>query len=57
MVLTGYVGLLFGVLYVASGSLLLPVVLHALIDARFALIPARREACAPAGAALPARAG
>jgi membrane protease YdiL (CAAX protease family) len=31
------------VLYVATGSLLVPIALHILMDVRFALIPARRK--------------
>ena len=48
MLLTGVVGLLLGGLYLASGSLLLPILLHTLIDLR-ALAAAhlvRREAAA-----------
>lgn len=47
VVVTGLVGAAFAVLYVASGSLLLPVVLHALLDLRVLLLPPRRPAPAP----------
>lgn len=43
VLLTALAGALFCALYVASGSLLVPIVLHALIDARFALLPAPRH--------------
>jgi CAAX protease family protein len=43
VVLTGILGALFCVLYVATGSLLVPILLHILIDVRFAFIPARRN--------------
>lgn len=42
MVLTALAGLLFCVLYVKTGSLLVPILLHALIDVRFAVLPAPR---------------
>ncbi len=42
VVITGIFGAMFGALYLASGSLVLPVVLHIIADARFVLIPARR---------------
>ena len=41
MVLTGTLGGVFAALYLATGSLLLPVVLHAVVDLRFLLVPAR----------------
>jgi CAAX protease family protein len=41
VLLTGIVGAVFCVLYVAAGSLLVPIALHILMDVRFALIPAR----------------
>lgn len=46
MLLTGVVGLLLGGLFLASGSLLLPMVLHTLIDLRALAVAhlARREA-------------
>ena len=44
VLLTALAGALFCALYVASGSLLVPIVLHALADARFALLPAPRHA-------------
>jgi membrane protease YdiL (CAAX protease family) len=40
MVLTGLAGALFCTLYVASGDLLVPILLHTVVDARFALLPA-----------------
>jgi uncharacterized protein len=43
VVLTGLAGMLFCVLYVATGSLLAPIILHSLMDVRFALVPARRS--------------
>jgi membrane protease YdiL (CAAX protease family) len=43
MLLTGIVGAVFCVLYAATGSLLVPIALHILMDVRFALIPARRK--------------
>lgn len=43
VLLTGIVGAVFCVLYVATGSLLVPIALHILMDVRFALIPARRK--------------
>jgi len=39
VLLTGLAGVLFCVLYVATGGLLVPIVLHTIIDARFALLP------------------
>lgn len=42
MVLTAFAGLLFCGLYVATGSLLFPILLHIVVDARFALLPAPR---------------
>jgi uncharacterized protein len=43
VLLTGIVGAVFCVLYVATGSLLVPIALHILMDVRFAIIPARRK--------------
>ena len=40
VVLTTLAGVLFCALYVATGSLLVPILLHVLVDARFALLPA-----------------
>ncbi|TYP81204.1 CPBP family glutamic-type intramembrane protease [Blastococcus xanthinilyticus] len=40
IVLTGVLGAVMAVLYLDTGSLLLPVLLHALIDLRFLLVPA-----------------
>ena len=37
-------------LYLQTGSLLLPVLLHAAIDLRFLLVPARRAARRPVAA-------
>jgi membrane protease YdiL (CAAX protease family) len=42
MVLTAFAGALFCVLYVKTGSLLVPILLHILIDIRFAILPAPR---------------
>lgn len=39
-ILTAMAGLLFCVLYIVSGSLLLPILLHILVDVRFAFMPA-----------------
>lgn len=43
VLLTTLAGVLFCVLYVASGSLLVPILLHVLIDARFAVLPTPRN--------------
>ena len=44
MVTTGVLGLILALLYLATGSLLLPMVLHALIDLRaLAMIMGARE--------------
>jgi len=40
VLLTGYLGAVFCVVYVATGSLLVPMILHVIIDARLALLPA-----------------
>jgi len=42
VILTGFAGALFCVLYVATGSLLVPILLHIVVDARFAILPAPR---------------
>jgi uncharacterized protein len=42
MVLTAFAGLFFCGLYVATGSLLWPILLHIAIDVRFAFLPAPR---------------
>jgi membrane protease YdiL (CAAX protease family) len=42
VVLTAIAGILFCVLYVVTGSLLVPIVLHSLVDLRFAFLPAPR---------------
>lgn len=42
MILTAFAGALFCGLYVATGSLLAPILLHVLIDLRFAVLPAPR---------------
>ncbi len=47
--LTGLLGGVMAALYLQTGSLLLPVVLHAVIDLRFLLVPAR---VLPAGQAV-----
>jgi membrane protease YdiL (CAAX protease family) len=44
VVLTGFAGAFFCILFVVSGSLLLPILLHAAIDLRFTFLPAP---CAP----------
>jgi membrane protease YdiL (CAAX protease family) len=44
---TAIVAILFTFLYVQSGSLLLPIFLHILIDLRWALLPARRSVDPP----------
>jgi membrane protease YdiL (CAAX protease family) len=49
VVTTGVLGGVLAALYLGTGSLLLPVVLHALIDLRFLLVPAR---VLPAGSRL-----
>ena len=41
ILLTGTLGGVFAALYLATGSLLLPVLLHAVVDLRFLLVPAR----------------
>ena len=41
--LTALAGALFCGLYVVTGSLLVPILLHILIDARFAILPAPRK--------------
>jgi membrane protease YdiL (CAAX protease family) len=49
VVLTGIVGYLFAVMALQTGSLLLPMILHVLIDIRWALLPdrARRAETSP----------
>ncbi len=42
MVLTAFAGVLLGVLYIKTGSLFVPIVLHILLDLRFAILPAPR---------------
>jgi membrane protease YdiL (CAAX protease family) len=42
VVATAWAGALFCVVYVVTGSLLVPIVLHVLMDARFAFLPALR---------------
>ena len=44
VIATGFAGLLFCILYVKTGSLLVPILLHCLIDVRFAILPAPRTA-------------
>jgi membrane protease YdiL (CAAX protease family) len=46
---TGVLGGVMAALYLQTGSLLLPVLLHAAIDLRFLLVPAR---ALPAGRSL-----
>ncbi len=48
--LTGVLGSVFASLYLSTGSLLLPVLLHVLVDLRFLLVPARALPPQPAGA-------
>ncbi len=43
VLLTGLVGAVFCGLYVATGSLLAPILLHVLIDLRFAVMPGQRS--------------
>jgi membrane protease YdiL (CAAX protease family) len=43
VLLTTLAGVLFCALYVASGSLLVPMVIHVLVDARFAVLPTLRN--------------
>jgi membrane protease YdiL (CAAX protease family) len=47
MIVTAIAGILFTFLYVQSGSLLLPILLHILIDLRWVLLPARRSVDLP----------
>jgi membrane protease YdiL (CAAX protease family) len=42
MIMTAFAGAFFCILYVETGSLLAPILLHSLIDLRFALLPAPR---------------
>ncbi len=42
MILTALAGAFFCTLYVATGSLLVPILLHIVVDARFALLPGPR---------------
>ena len=42
VVLTGLAGAFFCVLYLSTGSLLTPILVHAAIDLRFAFLPAPR---------------
>ncbi|MGC2333886.1 MAG: CPBP family intramembrane glutamic endopeptidase [Candidatus Acidiferrales bacterium] len=42
VILTGVAGALFCGLYVTTGSLVVPILLHIVVDARFALLPAPR---------------
>ncbi|MCV2491720.1 CPBP family intramembrane metalloprotease [Geodermatophilus sp. YIM 151500] len=48
--LTGVLGGVFAALYLQTGSLLLPVLLHALVDLRFLLVPARMLPAVSGGA-------
>ena len=43
MVATGLAGAVFCVLYVRTGSLTAPILLHMLVDVRFAFLPRKRE--------------
>jgi membrane protease YdiL (CAAX protease family) len=47
VIATAIVGVLFTFLYVQSGSLLLPILLHILIDLRWVLLPAHRSVDQP----------
>jgi uncharacterized protein len=47
MIGTAFAGVLFTFLYVQSGSLLLPILMHILIDLRWVLLPARRSVDLP----------
>jgi membrane protease YdiL (CAAX protease family) len=51
IVLTGVLGGVFAALYLQTGSLLLPVLLHAAVDLRFLLVP---SAALPTGTGGPA---
>jgi len=42
VILTGLAGALFCLLYVATGSLLIPIALHIIVDVRFAILPGQR---------------
>jgi membrane protease YdiL (CAAX protease family) len=42
VILTAFAGAFFCVLYIATGSLLVPILLHSLVDVRFAFMPAPR---------------
>ena len=49
VILTAFLGLVFCVIYVKTGSLVVPIVLHCLVDLKFAILPAPRpERTAPA---------
>ncbi len=51
VVVTGLLGALLGAIYLTTGSLFVVMVLHALIDARVGLLPARALARTPTGTA------
>jgi len=53
MVLAGLAGALLSVLYVATAGLLVPMAVHAVIDARFALLPAADAGRAESAPAIP----
>jgi membrane protease YdiL (CAAX protease family) len=42
MISTAIVGIIFTFFYVESGSLLLPILIHILVDLRWVLLPSRR---------------
>jgi membrane protease YdiL (CAAX protease family) len=44
IILTSFAGAFFCMLYVKTGSLLWPILLHALVDLRFAFLPAAKIA-------------
>lgn len=50
MVLTGIAAAIFCALYVGTGSLLAPILLHILIDVRFAVLPTPQRARSPQNA-------
>ncbi|MBB2921174.1 CPBP family intramembrane glutamic endopeptidase [Cellulomonas cellasea] len=47
MLMTGVVGFVLGGLYLSTGSLLVPMVLHTLVDLRVLLLPVPRSSAAP----------
>ena len=53
VIVTTLAGLLFTVLYIMSGSLLVPILLHIVVDVRFVFMPAPRVAKSEAAYAEP----